>query len=72
MILFQYTKRNLQLLTMEFLKLYEIRVFIFPQNTHEKKFWTHKRPTRKNFGFKKNPREKILDPQKTREKKFWT
>ena len=35
-----------------------------PQNTHEKKFWTHEISTRKYFGLKKHPREKILDPQR--------
>ena len=26
-----------------------------PQNTHKNKFWTHKTPTRKNFGPTKYP-----------------
>ena len=39
-----------------------------PQNTHEKKFRTHKIPTRKNFGLTKYPQEKISDPRNTQEK----
>ena len=53
-----------------------------PLNTHKKKFWTNKTPTRKYFGLTKYPwekkfeptgypREKILDPQNTYEKRFW-
>ena len=46
--------------------------FLDPQSTHEKKFWTHEIPTRKNFGPTTYLREKILDPRNTYEKKFWT
>ena len=45
---------------------------LYPQNIHEKKFWTHKIPTGKNFRRTKYPWEKISDPQKTHEKKFRT
>ena len=37
------------------------------RNTHEKKFQTHEIPTKKNFGPKKYPREKILDSRNTHE-----
>ena len=40
--------------------------------THKRKSWTHKIPTRKNFGPTKYPREKIWDPRNTHEKKFET
>ena len=43
-----------------------------PQNTQEKKPWTHEIPTRKNLGPTKYPRENIWDPRKTHEKKFGT
>ena len=38
-----------------------------PQNTHEKKSWSHKIPTKKNLGHAKYPGENILDPQNTHE-----
>ena len=38
--------------------------------THERKFWTHKIPTRKNLGPKKHPREKTLNTRKIHVKKF--
>ena len=40
---------------------------IHSRNTHDKKFWTHEIPTRKNFGPKKYPREKNLDSRNTHE-----
>ena len=40
--------------------------------THERKFWTHEIPTRKNLGPAKYPRGKTLDPRNTHEKKFVT
>ena len=41
------------------------------QNTNAKKYWTHKKPTRKMFGPTKYPQEKCLDPQNTHKKKIW-
>ena len=38
-----------------------MRKILVPQNIHEKKFWTHKIPTRQNFG-----------ATKYHEKKIWT
>ena len=38
--------------------------------THERKFWTHEIPTRKNLGPAKYPRGKTLDPRNTHEKKI--
>ena len=54
-----------------------------PRNTHEKKFWTHKTPTRKKFrptkkpttkkfGPTKYPWQKSLDLLNTYDKNFWT
>ena len=54
-----------------------------PRNTHEKKSWTHKIPTRKNFRPTKYTQEKTWDSQNTHDKKgvdqrnthekiFWT
>ena len=51
---------------------------LYPQNTHEKKFgthrmptrkkfWAHEIPTRKNFGPTKHPRKKISDRRNTHE-----
>ena len=40
--------------------------------TNEKKFWTHKIPTRKKLRPTKYPRENILNPRNTKKKKFWT
>ena len=41
--------------------------------SHEKIFWAHEIPTRKNFGPTKYPREKIwTDEGNTHEKKFRT
>ena len=37
------------------------------RNTHEKKFRSHKIPTKKNLGATKYPREKMLDPQNIHE-----
>ena len=34
-----------------------------PQNTHEKKYWTHEIPTTRNIGPTKYPRQEILDPK---------
>ena len=42
-----------------------------PRNTHEKKFWNHEFPTRKNLGPMKYLQAKHLDPQNTAEKKLW-
>ena len=38
--------------------------------THERKFWTHEIPTRKNLGPTKYPKEKIWDSPNTHGKKF--
>ena len=38
--------------------------------THEKKFWTHEIPTRKNLGPTNYPRKKVWDPRNTHEKKL--
>ena len=38
--------------------------------THERKFWTHKIPMRKNLGPKKHPCEKNLNTPKIHVKKF--
>ena len=43
----------------------------YPENTHKKKSWTHKIPTRRNIGPKKYPRQKIVYPQNTNQHKFW-
>ena len=40
--------------------------------THERKFWTHEIPTRKNFGPTKHPRKKIWDTRNIHERIFWT
>ena len=37
------------------------------RSTHEKKFRSHKVPTKKNLGATKYPREKMLDPQNIHE-----
>ena len=42
----------------------------YPRNIHEKKYWTHEIPTRKNFGPTKYASRKIVNPQHTHEKKF--
>ena len=44
----------------------------YTRNTHEKKFHTSKRPTRKNFGPAKYPREKILGPRTDHKRNFCT
>ena len=44
--------------------------FLDPQSTHEKKFWTHEIPTRKNVGPTEYSQEKMLDPRNTNEKIF--
>ena len=41
-----------------------------PRNTHERKFWTHEIPTRKNLEPTQYPRENILEPRNTHEKNF--
>ena len=38
--------------------------------THERKFWTHEIPTRKNLGPTKYPKEKIWDSPNTHGKKI--
>ena len=43
-----------------------------PQNTHEKKCWTHKISTGKSLIATKYPRETIWDLQNTHEEKFET
>ena len=40
--------------------------------THERKFWTHEIPKRKNPEPTKYSREKTLDPRNTHEKNFGT
>ena len=42
------------------------------RKTHEKKFWIHKIPTRKNLGPSKYPPEKLLNPQNTHEQQCRT
>ena len=34
-----------------------------PQNTQEKKIWIHEKPTKKNFGSPKHPREEVSGPR---------
>ena len=58
-ILLQCTKRNLQFLTMELLKLYEIMFFDFFKVVFGK------------IGPTKFPQVKIVDPRNTHKKKFW-
>ena len=58
-ILFQCPKRNLQLLTVEFLKLYEIMFFDFFKVVFGK------------IGPTKFPQEKIVYPRNTYKKNFW-
>ena len=41
-----------------------------PRNIYEKKFWTHKIPTRKNLEPTKFTQEKILNPRNAHEKSF--
>ena len=47
-----------------------MRKILVPQNIHEKKFWTHKIPTRQNFEPTKYQPDKILEPRNTTRKKF--
>ena len=44
------------------IKFIENRKILDPRNTHEKKSWTHEKPTGNKFGPTKYPYEKILDP----------
>ena len=47
-------------LLLKFIEYYKI---LDPQNTHERKFWTHEIPRRKNLRPTKYPREEFSDPR---------
>ena len=47
-----------------------MRKILVPQNIHEKKFQTHKIPTRQNFEPTKYKSDKILKPRNTTRKNF--